>query len=136
MRGRAQKQHLQGARDLSKARMSDEAVRELQGTLEMSQGLRCNGCGRRITQGFHFTSLAPREEAVALRLAACAREDCDYALTCRAGGTYMEVVEYVWLDELGPDAPPTEAFVAAKERKAKAKAAGSNGREARAQRTD
>jgi hypothetical protein len=130
--GQQAKAAMAKAVDLSRARMSDERVLEVQGTLEMAQGLRCNGCGRRITTGFHFTSLAPREDAVAMRLAACAREDCDYAMRCREGGTYMEVVEYVWLDGLGPEAPPTKAFVEAQAKQA----AKANGRESRAEQTD
>lgn len=121
--GREARQAMANAVDLSKARMSDGEVYELQATVEMAQGLRCNGCGLRIVAGFHFTSLAPREERVAMRLAACARDDCDYATKCREGGTYVEMVEYVWLDECGPDAPASQAFVKAAEKRSAAEAA-------------
>lgn len=130
--GQQAKAAMAGARDLSRARLTDEQVYELGATLELSQGLRCNGCGRRIVTGFHFTSLAPREEAIAIKLAACSRKDCDYALDCRPEATFMEVVEYVWLDGFGSEAPAPQSFVRAQ---AKAEAAGrpaANGRESRA----
>lgn len=111
--GAAAKAAMRGARDLSRARMSDQDVVEVQGELEMAQGLRCNGCGRRIGAGFHFTSIAPREQKVMMRMAACSREDCDFGQVCREGATYVEMVEYVWLDGVGLDAAPTKAFVKA-----------------------
>lgn len=107
-----------GAVDLARAKMTDEEVYEALAMLEMANGLRCNGCGRRITTGLQFTSFAPREQAPAIRLAACSRADCRYAERCREGGTYMEMVEYVWLDEYGYDAPPSKSFTAAREREA------------------
>lgn len=119
--------------------MTDADVYELQATLEMAQGLRCNGCGMRMLAGFHFTSLAPREDRVALRLAACSRAECGYATKCREGATYVEMVEYVWLDEYGPDAPASKAFEKASAQRAAKEAGASNGAhaaESRAQQSD
>lgn len=118
--GRGAKQlqaaQMAGAADLARARMSDDEVRDVQERMELANGLRCNGCGKRIAQGFVFVSMAPREQSPLIRLAACARDECDYGLKCRMGATYMEIVEYVWLDEAGIDAPPAKviAEVAAK----------------------
>lgn len=130
--GRQARAALRGAKDLSRARLTDEQVYEVGAALEMARGFRCNGCGRRITSGFKFTSLAPREEVVAIQLAACSREGCDYGMRCRDDATFMELVEYVWLDGFGPEAPPSKGFLAAQERQAAKKAAASSARESRA----
>jgi predicted metal-binding protein len=111
-----------GGVDLSKSKMTDEQARDAQEQMELRSGMRCGGCGRRITMGYQFTSLAPRAvEAPVIRLSACAREDCDYAMVLRDGATVMEMVEYAWLDELGNDAPPAKAVVEAQARSAQAK---------------
>lgn len=110
-----------GGVDLSKSKLTDEQVRQAQETMELRAGMRCGGCGRRITMGYQFTSLAPRDAAApVIRLSACAREDCEYAMVLRDGATVMEMVEFAWLDELGADAPPAKAVVEAKARKAQA----------------
>lgn len=106
------------AADLSRAALSDDQVADQQERFELAQGLRCNGCGRRIGAGFNFTSIAPKEKMPVLKLSACSRDDCEYGLKCREGGTYMEFVEYVWLDELGLDAPPAAAVTKRLEKEA------------------
>lgn len=113
------------AKDLARLRMTDEEAREATEMLEMSQGLRCEGCGKRIKRGFHFTSIAVKEEAPALRLAACSREECSYATACRTGATYVEQKEFVWLDEAGEDAEPALSIVRRNERLEQRQAAAS-----------
>jgi hypothetical protein len=107
---------LSGARDLSRARMSDEEVLKRGELLEILNGLRCGGCGQRIGRGFTFVSIAPREEQPLMKLSACARPDCGYAAACRPNATYVEQVEYVWLDEPGMDAAAARAIVEQNER--------------------
>lgn len=112
-----------GARDLSRAGMSPQESAEAQEVMEIMNGLRCGGCGRRIGAGFHFTSIAPREAQPILKLSACSRDDCDYAEKCRHGGTFIEVCEYVWIDEHGIDAPPARRIVEGNRKAAEGKAA-------------
>jgi hypothetical protein len=102
--------------DLSRLKMSDEQVQAKQERVELSNGLRCGGCGRRIGRGFGFTSIAVREEAPIMRLSACSRDDCDYATACRAGSTYCEELNHVWLDPEGVDAPAAKFIVERNER--------------------
>lgn len=115
-----------GARhaDLSLAALSDEQARDLQEEIELRNGWRCSGCGRRIKVGFQFTSVDPRDaDAPMVRLSACSRDDCGFAEQCRDGATVMELVEFVWLDANGPDAPPARRIVKRNERRAAAEAA-------------
>lgn len=108
-----------GAVDLAQRGMSDEQAAKVQEQLELGAGMRCRGCGRRIGIGFHFTSIDPREPGnEVLKLAACSREDCDFAERARDGGTCMELVEYAWLDPAGVDARPAELIVRQNERRA------------------
>lgn len=111
-----QAQELRRGLDLSRARMTDEEAYEAQGMIEMAQGWRCNGCGRRILTGLHFTSIAAKSPSPVMRQAACTRDDCDYGVECRTGATMIQPVEFAWLDEHGPDAPPTRDFLKARER--------------------
>lgn len=87
------------------ATMTDDEARRVQEMLEHKLLARCNGCGRRITIGFKFTSIDPRQEKPVVQLAACTREDCDFAERCRDGAVLMEMVEFAWIDENGADAP-------------------------------
>lgn len=100
-----------GGADLSRLKMSDEEARRATEAIEIAQGLRCEGCGKRIVRGFHFTSIAVKEEHPILRLAACSREECGYATMCREGATYVEQREHVWLDAADADAEPALAIV-------------------------
>jgi hypothetical protein len=124
-----------GGEDLSRLRMSDEEAREATEMMELSLGLRCNGCGKRIGRGFSFVSIAVKEKNVLMKLAACARPECEYAAACRNGGTYVEMVEYVWLDEAGMDADPCQSIVRQNEKLAKAQDA-KRATENRAEQTD
>lgn len=102
----------QGARDLSRLKMTDEEVRRAGEAIEIANGMRCGGCGKRIERGFQFVSIAPTEQRPVVRLAACSREDCGYATLCRSGTvTYVEQVHFVWLDEAKADAAPALAIV-------------------------
>lgn len=107
------------ATDLTRLALSDDYARAATEMLEISQGLRCEGCGKRIKRGFHFTSIAVKEERPALRLAACSRDECSYATVCRPGATYVEQKEFVWLDDAGEDAEPAISIVARNEKLAK-----------------
>lgn len=94
-----------GAVDLGLRGMSDEQAAQVQEMIEARTGLRCMGCGRRIGLGFHFLSIDPRDpDRAIIRLAACTREECDFAEKCRGGATAFEAVEYAWCDPAGLDA--------------------------------
>jgi hypothetical protein len=114
-----------GARavDLTIKTISDEEARRVQEMLEHKLGARCNGCGRRITMGLKFTSLDPRDTQPVITMSACNRQDCDFAETCRPGATFMEMIEFAWLDENGPDAPASVSVVKRNEELARLAAA-------------
>lgn len=101
----------EGVVDLSNAKMSDLQARRLEEDIELAAGQRCSGCGRRIRLGFKFTSVDVRARDPIMKLAACSRDDCDFAAKCRPDATLMEQIEHVWLDENGPDAPPALSVV-------------------------
>lgn len=98
-----------GGVDLKRAALSDAEAREVQEVLEHQLGVRCNGCGRRVTMGVKFTSLDPRRQPPVMAVVACSREECDFAERARDGATFMEMVEYAWLDASGVDAPVSAA---------------------------
>lgn len=95
----------------ARASMTEEEAAGVQEAIEERLGARCDGCGRRIAIGFRFTSLNPRSERPVLNLSACTREDCGFAELAREGATFMEAVEFVWLDDAGKDARPAPAIV-------------------------
>lgn len=97
-----------GSVDLSRAGMSDAQAWAAQAKVELMQGKRCSGCGKRIGLGFEFTSIDVTNPEPVIRLAACTRHDCDFAERAREGATYMEAVEIVWFDDAGIDAPAVE----------------------------
>lgn len=88
-----------------------EALRErLLAQAEGQLGMRCAGCGERITVGFKFTQVDVQvvdgnpviDGAV---LSACnGAGGCDFANKARENASCMEMIEFVWLD-----APPAEA---------------------------
>lgn len=84
--------------DLSAAAMSDDQAREEQKKMELLLGFRCAGCEQRIRAGFEFTSLDPRDpQKPVMKLAACARDDCDFAERAREGAHVVEMREFRWL---------------------------------------
>lgn len=105
-------------RDLSSAGLTDLQARKVQEEVELRQGMRCSGCGRRITVGFQFTSIDPRASVAIMKLSACARDDCGFAEDCREGATFMEMVEFAWLDEMAADAPAAVVIVERNEQRA------------------
>lgn len=116
------------ATDLSKAQTVPAAVAEkvLEST-ERRLGLRCAGCGERIRgPGFLFTRIDAvmsegKPSGDVVRLSACSgSDDCDFAMRARDGATVMELVEYVWLDELPPDGGGEQAPAAEEPAEAKA----------------
>lgn len=116
-----------GGVDLSVKAMSDEKAAETQIALEYMQGLRCSGCGLRIGLGIRLYSIDPRDEnAPIVRRCACAREECDFADFARGGATYMEMVDLVWLDAAGMDAPAYAPAVERYQAMKRAAAADSN----------
>jgi len=75
---------------------------EIQIEAETKNGLRCFGCGERVTVGFRFTQLQPMlidgKAAVGEgQITAC--NECDFAAKARKVATCMELVEFVWLDK-------------------------------------
>ena len=93
--------------DLTSAGMSDEEALRAQEMIELQLGMRCGGCGRRIAVGLQFMQVAVRSQSPVMKLSACARGDCDFAEHAKDGATSMQVIEYVWLDEAGANAPAT-----------------------------
>lgn len=94
------------AHDLSTAGMSDAQAWRAQAEFELALGMRCHGCGRRISFGLRFVSIDVRDaKAPAVYRVACNRMDCDFAEQCREGADAMEMVEFAWCDELGVDGP-------------------------------
>lgn len=92
--------------DLSAAAMSDDQAREEQKKIELLLGFRCAGCEQRIRAGFEFTSLDPRDpQKPVMKLAACARDDCDFAERAREGATVVRMIDLAWLDENPEPAP-------------------------------
>lgn len=104
-----------GAVDLDSLRaMTPEKQAEGQFYAEMNAGMRCGGCGRRITLGFKFTAFRTeyvegQATAVAIVKSACTRPECDHAGKLQAASSAAEAVEFAWFDEAGADAPVPEA---------------------------
>lgn len=93
-----------------------EALRaKVLGQAEQQLGMRCAGCGERITVGFKFTQIdvvlvEGKPVIDAAVLSACnGAGGCDFANKARADATCMEMIEFVWLD-----APPAEEPVDAR----------------------
>lgn len=92
--------------DLRGKALTDKQAQTVQEGIELTRGTRCFHCGRRIGMGFRFTSIDPRDlEDPIMQLSACSRNDCEGAQLARQGATYVEPVDYAWLDENGIDAP-------------------------------
>lgn len=112
--------------DLAITSMSDDDAREAQELIELKRGARCSGCGRRITIGFQFVSVDPRDpDRPVMEMAACTRDDCGFAEDAKDGATWMVMVEFAWTDANGSDAPAAGAIVRrnkAREAKAAARA--------------
>lgn len=119
-----------GVVDLTARGLSDEQARQVQETIELKQGMRCSGCGRRIGIGMEFTSIDPRADQPVIKLAACSREDCEFMEECREGATVMQMVEYAWPDENGIEAPPAQVIVERNARRARVEAGGDGGQAA------
>jgi hypothetical protein len=102
--GRQIKGRGRGVVDLTPATLTAQEAREVQEQLEHALGARCNGCGKRIGLGFKFVSVDPRHQTPVAEVYACTREDCGFAELARDGATFMEMLEFVWLDENGIDA--------------------------------
>lgn len=109
-----------GSVDLSRAAMSEEQAARAQEMAEVALGARCKGCGRRIGLGFHFTSIDPRDERPVIELAACTREDCDFAEQAKDGATFCKAVEFAWFDPAGLDARPAVIIARQNEKRAAA----------------
>lgn len=92
------------AADLSRTSVPDHLRVKAMRNAEEQLGMRCGGCGERITTGFSFTALEPVMNAggvvvQTLKLAACNGENgCEFAPKCREGATTVEMIEFVWLD--------------------------------------
>jgi len=112
------------ARDLAAAAMTDDQARRVQEMLELQAGLRCNGCGRRITVGFKGISIDPRNpQQPVISHVACTREDCDHAEELARDSLAMEMIEYAW-PQGGQDAPAAEMIVERNRRRQERKAQG------------
>lgn len=105
-RRRAQQISRNGAVDLATKGLSNEQAWKLQAELEMALGMRCAGCGRRVTFGTQFASLDVSEpQRPVMYRASCSRGDCDFMEQCREGATAMKMIEFAWLDEMGAEGP-------------------------------
>lgn len=94
------------AADLSRTSVPEKLRVKALRNAEEQLGMRCGGCGERITTGFSFTALEPVMSnggvvVQTLKLAACNGDNgCDFAPKCREGATAVEMIEFVWLDAL------------------------------------
>lgn len=93
-----------GGVDLSAVALSDEQAARRQEAIEVGLGVRCAGCLRRIEVGLRFTSIDPRAREPVIQLSACIRDDCDFAEKARDGATFVEPIEFAWLDPAGAGA--------------------------------
>jgi hypothetical protein len=108
-----------GGVDLGGHRLTDDQAAHRQEKMELTAGMRCWGCGRRISIGFRFSAVSPRDGEIT-KLTACSRDDCGYAEALRDDATVMEAVEFAWLDEAGLDAPPARDVLRINDAKAAA----------------
>lgn len=74
---------------------------------ELQAGMRCVGCGERVTIGIRFTQFKPvlregRPFVERHSVTACSRKDCSYASETAPLADVMEMVEFAWLDEQAP----------------------------------
>lgn len=105
------------AADLSRTAVPEKLRKRALESAEAELGMRCRGCGQRITTGFEFTALEPVMDSggvkvITLKLSACNGDNgCDFAQQAREGATAVEMVEFVWLTE--DPAPPAEEEPAA-----------------------
>lgn len=65
-------------------------------------GMICEGCGHTIEVGFHFYRLdvgvrGGKTIVSTHRIAACSRDDCDFAERAREGAHVVEMREFRWL---------------------------------------
>jgi hypothetical protein len=97
--------------DLAALKLTDDEAAELQEALELQRGMRCHGCGRRITIGMKFTQINVRQEPPVRQVVGCTRDDCSFIERCRdSGATVMEMIEFAWTDEHGADAPAARSI--------------------------
>lgn len=88
-------------RDLSPEEIPDE----VRADLERGFGMRCMGCGERITVGFEFVRVSashvPGQGHVGRveTTYACSRAECDYAPKAAADSCAMRPLEWAYLDE-------------------------------------
>lgn len=71
---------------------------------ELAAGMRCVGCGERITLGFRFTQFKPvdrdgRTQVDTVVTQACSLPGCAYAQEVAPHAHVMEMIEFAWLDE-------------------------------------
>lgn len=73
---------------------------------ELKTGLRCAGCGERITQGFEFVKLQVLRDPVsgarqALRstMTTCVRPECDYVLQVARESVAVRKIEVQFMDD-------------------------------------
>jgi hypothetical protein len=93
---------------------------------ELGAGMRCVGCGERITIGIRFTRFDPvlregRPAVDTIVTQACSRKDCNYAQETAPRADVMEMIEFAWLDEAAakPGQPEGSARAAAVARTAR-----------------
>lgn len=99
------------AADLKAGTLPDDYAKTILAEAEAQLGMRCAGCGRRITTGFEFMQLSPTVvEGVPTidraALSACnggPDGDCDFAEKARKHATVVKMIEFAWLS---PDPRP------------------------------
>jgi hypothetical protein len=108
-----------GVPDLSalKGRGAEDVVAEMVGAIaeeakvaaEVQSGMRCQGCGERITSGYEFVRFrvfatpSGKPEVRKQMTYACSRDACDYAVVAGQHSSAMRPVTWAYLDE-GPGA--------------------------------
>jgi hypothetical protein len=91
------------------AEMVGAIAEEAKQAAEVRSGMRCQGCGERITRGYEFIRFrvyatpSGKPEVRKQMTYACSRDECDYAMVAAQHSSAMRPVEWAFLDE-GPGA--------------------------------
>jgi hypothetical protein len=90
--------------DLGAGPITGKAAEEALRQAETHLGMRCVGCGERVTVGMRFHRLSAVTEngqpTIRHQMAvACTRDECDFAFRARGEAMAMEMVEFAFLDD-------------------------------------
>jgi hypothetical protein len=101
-----------GAKVLERrSEMPETLAAQAQRAAETHKGMRCDGCGLRISGGIRFTRFMPEMvdgKPTVTNFVVHACNACDYANDARQGAHVAEMIEFVWFDENGDVIEPEE----------------------------